>query len=435
MKRIIPLLLALALTVGICPMAALAQQPLSLEGYIGIYSRTNETAIRSVDKCGYNLADVRGDEYASFCFRIKNTSGSKVTVRNSYMKVDGKTVVSWQDFQLLSGEDTWVHVYWGNMKNYGPGIYHAEYYANGEMIREQYFTLSRDWSQTVSLPSEQSIQAYFTNNRSPYICCLPSFPDTNRFTSYSVDVKADYDPDGTYLCGCNWDMDLGVLRKKYASVYRDYNGVAAYAGFQVWDNREHGFIMSVWNTYAKDKKGNVTTFRPSVTYSKYTHVSQPFDGEGSGFQCLVKYRWEAGKPYRMMIQQTKDEKTGNAGLVLWVCDLEKMAWERLIEYDLGIPSNYMTRAVVFLEDFKTSTAAKIRTMELSNFRAQSQKTGKWVAAKTASFEQNYDHPGSYAWGADSRSFWAITTGLPNVWTKPKDGKKYTVKYAESGQPF
>ena len=434
MKKTGSILLLLLLMAMFLPHAAAENDQLRVEGYIGIYSKSTEQMIRKVNGTSYCPGDLSSDEFISFCFSIRNTSRSRFDVRNSYVKISGgKELVRWQSYTLEPGQSVPGHVYWINMKDLDPGTYHLEYYVNDRIVHEQYFTIRRDWRTVVRMPSESDIRRYSTSQRSPYICCLPQF-SSDTFTEYSVDLRIDHDPVGTYVCGCNWDMDMDVLKKQYSSVYRDYNGVAAYAGLQVWDDGSHAVIMSVWNTYCKDRSGNVITIRPKVVYSARSEINQSFDGEGNGTQCLFRYNWQTGKTYRLLIQQSKDEKTGNCRLALWICDLESMNWERLIEYDLGMPSNYMRRAVVFLENYIPGAAAQIRSMELSNFRARDSRSGKWISATKAEFE-HYSGSGSYAFGSDGRSFWAITTGIPNIWQKAPERKTYSVRYTESGQPY
>ena len=435
---ILLLCVMLAAVFGISSAAAAsgASEALSVTGYIGIYSKSTETLIRRENGTSFCPANLKPDEFMSFCFSTRNVSGREYEVRKSYVKISGgKELVRWQSYRLSAGDSVPGHVYWINMKDLGPGTYRLEYYANDQLVTELYFTIMRDWSSAVSLPSAGSIRGYSTNQRSPYICCEPQFSGTTTFTEYSVDLRIDHGPNGTYVCGCNWDMELDTLRKQYASVYRDYNGVAAYAGFQVWDDGSHAVIMSVWNTYGENRYGNRTVFRPKVVYSAKSEINQSFDGEGNGTQCLFRYDWKIGKTYRMLIQTFRNEQTGNCQMAMWICDLESMSWTRLIEYDLGIPSKYINRAVVFLEDYLTSTAAEIRSMELSNFRARNSSSNKWVTATKALFSR-YSGTGSYAFGSGDRSFWAITTGIPNIWPAVSDGNHtYSVKYAESGSPY
>ena len=290
-----------------------------------------------------------------------------------------------------------------------------------------------EWGSRMNLPTDAEIRAFRTGSRSPYIVCRPSF-GVGRYGEYAVDFRADYLPRGTYLCGCNFDLDYGSLTGRYSRLWRDYNGVAAYAGFQVWDDGTRAAIFSVWDTYARDRSGRQTTFRARRLRPSNPLKGGPFGGEGSGVQCLVSYPWQAGRTYRLLIQVYPGETDGVTRLSMWVCDLSSNAWQQLVEYEIDIGGLTMSDACAFLENYTPATAGEIRTMELSNFRV-SRGGGQWTAASRATFEQNYDYPGSYAYGSDGTRFWAITTGLTGRCRKPAQNAAFKVTRCEKGSPY
>ena len=287
------------------------------------------------------------------------------------------------------------------------------------------------WGSRLTLPSAADVLSYKTNDRSPYIVCWPEFAGCDAYTEYAVDFRAEFLPRGTYLSVCSWNMDLSSLKRSYASVTRDADWVAAYAGFQVLGDGRHVAIMSVWDTFCRDRNGTVQTIRAKVTYP---NEGKPFDGEGTGMQCIIPFDWKEGRSYRALIQQSESAR-GTAVLTFWVCDLADQRWTKLIEYDLNIADTHMTGACAFLENFIPSYAANLRTMELWNFKVRSKRTGKWVAGRKASMYECFELPGSYNYGASGDRFWAVTTALPNRCRKPAQYKECSVTRCDTGEPY
>ena len=421
--------------------SAFSAPALSAEPLIGLFQISDEKNLGYASDTTFDLSSLKSGTYASFVFKLTNNSEKTVQINSAYARIDDGKKLAWGKFSLDPYHYTHCHIYYVNMSKVQPGTHKVDLYINDQITGSAYFTLnegtaSSDVRKGSSSPQGQSAAQNFTpTSRSPYIVCEPKFPNTKTFTQYSVDFIVENQPRGTYLCLCNWDMDLSYTRKKYASVYRQYNGVAAYAGVQVLDDGTKAAIMSVWHTFCKDKKGNVTTIVPEVVYQTDTIAHQPFSGEGTGIQCIVRYNWKANTPYRFLLQQSESEKTGNCLMAMWICDLSTMTWSKLIEYDMGIQKTYMTWAVTFLENYLVSTAAEYRDARFSNFRAWNSRTGKWVSATSAAMRQDFDYPGSYTYGSDDSSFWCRTTGLPGIWSKPKQNATFKVRYCESGSPY
>lgn len=298
---------------------------------------------------------------------------------------------------------------------------------SGELLNEDL------WATRMSLPSADAVASYVAPDRSPYIVCRPQFSSMDAYTEYAVDFKADAQPRGTYLSVCNWDMDLSELRSRYSDVHRDYEGVAAYAGFQVLDDGSRVAIMSVWDTYITDSSGADSIIHAVRTYPDTYRVSKPFEGEGSGIQTIVDYDWKQGQPYRALIQCDLTA-SGTCELSFYVMALQTGHWDKLIAYDLGFGNTCMTDACAFLEDYLVEEASEVRTMELWNFRAR-EGGGSWVPAYSATMEQNYEYPGSYNYGSDGSVFWAITSAVPDLCTHPADGEQFSVTEAQGGSPY
>ncbi len=296
------------------------------------------------------------------------------------------------------------------------------------------------WSNHVSIPDANDIYAYQGTQRAPYICCEPTFNGVKTYDEFSVDFRCDYAPPGTYLCVNTWDFDDYGLRSRYASVKRDYSGVAGYAGFQKFDDGSTWVIMTVWDAYCYDQQGNLTLVEARQIYPENNRGFEScrddlVTGEGFFVHTILPYDWQEGRNYRALMQLSNPNDGGNSHLIFWACDLQTGVWTRLIEYDLGYNGNCMNRCVAFLEDFSRGGAGNIRSMALSNYRARVTGSTNWVSAREATLSCYYSNNGSYQYGADGNAFWAITTGLPNRWSTPRDNARYTVTDAESGCPY
>ena len=297
--------------------------------------------------------------------------------------------------------------------------------ANGES------TIIR-WADYMNLPTQSEISNHQATGRAPYIVCTPSFSGTDGYTDYVVDFRADYLPIGTYLATGCFDIDNRSLLKQYASVSRDYNGIGAYCGFQKLYDGSGIAIMTVWDTYCKDRKGNTHIIKATGIKAAGAEFERNRDQrEGSFLHCLVPYDWKEGRDYRSVVQLY------GSRLEFWVEDLTTQSWIQLMEFDLGYDGGYIKSTCAFLEDFSASghDHAAIRTMSLSNFRVRDRRTGKWIGTKKASFRQDYDHRGSYNYGAQGNTFWAITSSIEGLCRKPKQNMSSTVKSCETNAPY
>lgn len=296
------------------------------------------------------------------------------------------------------------------------------------------------WNKVISLPSASEIQAFRGTARAPYICCQPEFSGVTAFYEFSVDFRADHLPRGTYLCVSNFGFNDAGLLKRYASVKRDYEGVAGYAGFQKYEDGTTGIILTVWDSYCYDRSGRKITYQATQVYPAGNKgfevcVGNTVTGEGCFVHTLLPYNWVEGRNYRALLQLTNPTDGANSHLIFWACDLQTGAWTRLVEYDLGYSGTYMYWTTAFLEDFSYHDAGSLRSMVLSNFRVHATSKAEWVTTKKATFSCNYSNGGSYQYGSAGNAFYTITTGLPNRCSRPADRKTYTVSSCEGGSPY
>ena len=291
------------------------------------------------------------------------------------------------------------------------------------------------WDSHMSLPSAYEQTSYKANDIAPYITFWPDLGSHGKYSEFSVDFRAEHLPRGTYLAVFNWWMESEELNRKYTSVTNDF-GVAGYCGFQVHENGTHAAILTVWDKFCTDKNGRTTVYKANQVYPENGKYSaRDYKGaEGSFLHTIVPYDWKEDHDYRALLQIGQNWGTHNANVAFWVCDLETNAWTLLVQYELGYDEVYLTGTCSFLENYITEYAGQVRSMILSNYRANSYDSG-WVAARSGSFALGYDHPGSYNYGSTSNGFWAITTGIPGRCRRPADWKRFSVKHAESGQPY
>ena len=308
-------------------------------------------------------------------------------------------------------------------------------------VADPYAYTARDWQQAMPSPSAGQIDQARGTARSPYVSIYPHYPGVNRVLEYSVDLHADHQPLGTYLCPLNWWMDVSALQARYVSVYNDYTGIpGGYCGFQTLADGSRVFIMTVWSTFCQDAAGNVTVFTPRVLYPEGQGSGNTDMAEGSFTHVILPYDWRPGRDYRVLLQTSRSEQTGNTVLTAFVCDLQTYEWTMLASFDTGVAEVYPNSAGGFLENFLPDYAGEVRSMQLRNLRARSADTGQWVSADSVQFLLNssvsqLDYTGSAAYGADGDAIWAITSGVNGLCPTPSDNITYPLSPGDSSDPY
>ena len=295
----------------------------------------------------------------------------------------------------------------------------------------------RNWSACMTLPDNAAVEAFnaVSNNRSPYVTATADTSVCTRFTQYAIDFRADYLPTGTYCCLANFDLDYSALRQSYADYRMDYPGVAGYAGLQRGTNGRTNSIMSFWDVFCRDAAGRETVIRARQV-APASGENSDFDGEGTGVHCLIDYPWQAGRWYRMLLQCSVSETTGNTTIEQWVCDLGNMTWTSLCQYDLGVPNvTFQGNVATFLECFQHETAGNVRSMEIRNIRIADAYSGQWLNVQRVFCSTAYGYPGSYAYGADGHTVYMISTGLDGMAGYPQADMTYMISNLESGIPY
>ena len=284
-------------------------------------------------------------------------------------------------------------------------------------------SLTIDWSSKIRIPTASEISAYNKttankgfNSRSPYIGAWWDTP-AEGFSEISIDFISNHQPKGIYYCILQWSSSPGSLSNQCRSI--EGGDTVGYAGFQVDNDGIPTVIMSIWDTYCEDYYGNRITISPKILYPDVSKCRGDgrFGGEGEGAACSYSFPWKANHPYRAYFQHSQ-EPNRNATILFWLQDLETDEWTLLFEYEINRRDSRMTSGCSFLENFWENHAGEVRSMVLSNIRSQVPGSGKWTEIKQGYFNQDFDLPGSYNYGADGSAFWFVTTGLPNRASNP-----------------
>ena len=232
MKRILSFVLSLLLVVG-CLAGTASAAPsdnITVSFKTAVYSISKETFVRwtseraSLDECGE-------DEYITVCPVLTNTSGTAVTLRNVYIRIDGGRELRWaNDITLEPGKSAQLHVYHSNEEYLTPGLHTVAIYTGDTLMASGHFGIGRDWSENFKFPSEAQIAARPADRRSPYLSTWLS-TDGAKFDAYCVDFKSDHIPYGTYSAVFNGYLDFSSLEDQYVSV--DNGGhISLYGGVQ-----------------------------------------------------------------------------------------------------------------------------------------------------------------------------------------------------------
>ena len=301
---------------------------------------------------------------------------------------------------------------------------------------------ARNWEECMEMPDEEQMEASNGRERSPYVAFWVNYPGVEKAIEYSVDVHTDHDPITTYYCPMNWITDVSSLEEQYESVYNDFaDAIGGYCGFQRLEDGSKVFIMTLWDIFCKASDGNVGIIVPEVIYPEDGGQAAPEgDSEGSFVQCIVPFDWRPGRDYRILLQQSDSDTTGNAVFTTWICDLAENEWVEMASFDSGVPDIYLGMSGGFLENFDEAYAGDVRTMEMSNMKAKAKDSSDWVAAESVIVMLNSsigidDYVGSANFGSDGASFWAITSGVDGLSRTPEAQEKFELEAGELSAPY
>ncbi len=416
----------------------------SAEGGMGVFSAANETYVR---ESGRDEDGLEEDEYLSYYVNVKNTGAEDCSDLPAYFRVDGGKEIPLDDLSLDAGKETQYHISLADMAGLTPGLHEIEVFVNDDQVFTDRFYIARDWDEIMRDPTADQIAAVSSEGRSPYIVYYPQFGKTAELSDYSIDFSVDDAPKGTYLATINTELDVSSLTSKGLRLTENYGTFSNfYCGIQRWLDGRSGIIMSVWDILGKDAQGNSFTIQATPIYTDekaeiQSHTPQT-NGEGSFQQFTVEYPWEARHPYRMTLQTGKNEESGNATLTMQMCDLKTNEWKKLITWDLGYQSKGTGTKYLagFLENYDTASNGEVRTANFSNIRGRSASSGEWQGVDTVRFTVNnsqdaFNYIGSYRFGADDSSFYAITSGVSGLCEPSTSGTVLTVRNTADDSPY
>lgn len=443
--RIQALIIALFLLLGCLPAPSVrAEADLSgfeLSAEIARYSIESQTYLSSCGETA-SLGSLADGEFYTYVLWLRNTGDAPVDMKSMSVSVDGGPKWGWGDHTLQPGAVCIYPVYYVNMKSrMTEGAHTVTWYLGQQtlMSKTLTFVADMDWQAAFSMPTQAQIAAHNSTAaaRSPYLYGRLQFSDQLRFSEYAIDFKAGALPEATYLCLANMKMDLSALKKQYASVRTEYSSVTMYAGFQR-RYEDTVSIMSFWDIFCTDKKGNETILRAELVYPAAYSGSANFTGEGEGAHALIPYVWEEDHWYRMLLQCYVSPDTGTTLVDQWVLDLETGVWTLLCRYDTRIPDSCFTGPVAFfLENYDPAYSGQVRTMEVCNIRLRRADNGKWQAVSSVMIGSNGGLPayeGSYAFGAQGNRFYMITSGVGGDWySQGRVRQNQVLKVTDSAQ--
>ncbi len=434
-RRVLLILTVFSLLSACLPASAASQVSVDVQGFMAVYDTYSEQYIRNSDGIPYDLGR---NEYIAFALYVTNTSRSASEYKSVYFRVDGGRELHLNGFTLEPGDYTRCHIYHDNMTELGPGLHLVQFFLNKQEVYSERFYLTRDWHAIMHYPTAGLYAP--EGGRAPYVLFIPRF-GTKVISEYSIDFSIDDTADGTYFSMLSAEMDVSALRKKYKNLYNDYTYPGGfYCGFKLWDNDVRTIIMNVWDIFCEDKYGNRSVICATQLYPEYKRgVSQPA-GEGSYQQFITEYPWQTHHPYRMLMQRSTSDTTGNAVLTMWICDLMTMQWDELVSWDLGYASAGINtaKAAGFLENFNPYFSPYVRNVNFSNIRGRN-GSGNWTAVKSVEFYVDFtgthNYTGSYDFGSDNTSFWIITTGVSGFGRNPEPGSTFSVKNISKEEPY
>lgn len=356
------------------------------------------------------------DEIYVIYMTIHNNTGSTLHYNEAVLTVD-TTAFTWKDLTVGSALSLYIHPV--SMRSIRPGTHSCRMTLDGVTVYNSSFEMPRCWEEYMRLPSEAQLSSGVSGLRSPYISFFPRL-ESGGFTGYSIDVRTDHLPRGTYICPINWWMDLSSLESRYESVWSDYGSTGGgYCGLQVWDDGTRGVIMTLWDVFCRDYSGDVRQIKAKVLYPvDATDTEHNGTGEGSFVHYSYPFDWKAGTDYRFYLKQSTGSN-GNILMTLWICDLDSGRWTKLFCFDTGLQDVWIRSAAGFLEDYITATAPQVRSMEFQNIRTLMRSDGAWHDVRHADFYVNggasdLGYSGSYCFGGDERSCFIVTSGVTGL---------------------
>lgn len=278
-----------------------------------------------------------------------------------------------------------------------------------EELAADAFRSLTEWVRYAAEPGEKNRDHRMAHN----IYSDPSMIGTSGlFTTFIIDFLSDDVAMGTYWALCNWSMSTSAFAQKNGYTSLQISGGGAYAGLQCRNDGTMA-IMSFWEIYCKDSSGVKKVLRAKRIYP--SGKTNTFGNEGSGTNCIMPYKWESGKWYRMLLHCWEDPETGNTFVGQWVCDLTTGEWTLISYFDTKLSGAYFCGSMSqFMENYDYATYDQVRSFRYKNMYVREASSGNWCSLDNSvlSIDTWWDNKkGSYIFGAEPWMFWGAVCGL------------------------
>jgi hypothetical protein len=210
------------------------------------------------------------------------------------------------------------------------------------------------------------------------------------------EVVVEQSVNGSYFMACGWNT--------------------GYFGIQQLDAPDDKVVLfSVWDpTKGDDPKAVKPEDRVEVLYEGEGVRVKRFGGEGTGGQCMWKWRWEAGATNRFVVgAQIENPKTTYTAW-FWASG----AWKELASFRVRTGGLPLSRYYSFIEDFRRDgkSVKEVRRARFGNGWVKTTQ-GEWVPLAKARFTAS---------GAEWESKENIDAGVEKDWFYLATGGEVTM---------
>ena len=246
----------------------------------------------------------------------------------------------------------------------------------------------------------------------PYLSVYPDRSGMeDAYDFFSVEFCTDSQPDYTYWCLAQWEMDVAdyMKQKAYTKISDDAGG---YGGLQDTGSsgNEKAGITSMWDMKFYKDSENVETIHPACLYPEGAYTDFSHEGEGTGM--VRSFDWKAKTWYRFVLRSWEHDDTTYVGT--WVEDLSAGEVRQLAVYDTFLPHSSMAGGLtLFLENFSGEAYDQYRQMQLRNICIRGAGSGKWYYPDKLemSIWTSLGSQGTYRYSVSGDTYTGETCGL------------------------
>jgi hypothetical protein len=211
-----------------------------------------------------------------------------------------------------------------------------------------------------------------------------SYPASGGLLFYN-EVVIEKSVNGSYFMACGWNT--------------------GYFGIQQLDGPDDKVVLfSVWDpTAGNDPNVVKTEDRVEVIYQGEGVRIKRFGGEGTGGQCMWKWKWDVGATNRFLIGVEIEDPKSTYSAWFWAND----AWKKLASFRVRTGGQPLTGYYSFIEDFRRDghSVKEVRRARFGNGWVKTAQ-GEWVPIAKARFTAS---------GAEWESKDNVDAGVQNGW--------------------